>query len=72
MELTTNSNKNYRLDYVITRATTLDGTLRDLPIQEFVVIPGRILFTKENAETIRVDLSREAKDGYYRVVKVKH
>ena len=67
-----NSNKNYRLDFVITRAYDLDGKLHDLPIQEFVVIPGRVLFTKDDAETIRVDLSREAKDGYYRVVKVKH
>lgn len=69
MELTTNSNKKYRLDYVITRATTLDGSIRDLPVEEFVVIPGSVLFTLEDAECARIDLSREAKDGYYRVVE---
>ena len=69
MDSNRKSNKTYRLDYVITRATTLDDTLRDLPIQEFVVIPGKVFFTLEEAETIRVDLSRKAKDGYYRVVE---
>jgi hypothetical protein len=72
MELTMNSNKNYRLDFVITRAYDLSGKLHDLPIQEFMVIPGKVLFTKEDAEIARIDLSSKAKNGYYRVVKVKH
>lgn len=63
-------NKNYRLDFVITRACSLDGTEHDLPINEFITIPGRVTYSnRDEAECARVDLSREATNGYYRVVE---
>ena len=59
----------YRLDFVITRTTT-DGVDCDLPIAEFVTIPGKVIYdTRDEAECVRVDLSREATNGYYRVVE---
>ena len=63
-------NKNYRLDFVITRACSLDGAEHDLPIDEFITIPGRVTYSsRDEAECVRVDLSREATNGYYRVVE---
>ena len=60
----------YRLDFVITRATSLDGSVRDLPIEEFVVIPGKVTWNnRDEAECARIDLSRAADNGYYRVVE---
>lgn len=59
----------YRLDFVITR-TTADGVECDLPIDEFVTIPGEVIYdTRDAAECTRIDLSRNATNGYYRVVE---
>lgn len=59
----------YRLDFVITR-TTADGVECDLPIDEFVTIPGKVIYdTHDAAECARIDLSCNATNGYYRVVE---
>lgn len=60
----------YRLDFVITRTVTADGVKSDLPIAEFVTIPGTVIYdTRDTAECARIDLSRNATNGYYRVVE---
>lgn len=59
----------YRLDFVITR-TIADGVKSDLPIDKFVIIPGNVTYTdRDSAECARIDLSRNATNGYYRVVE---
>lgn len=59
----------YRLDFVITR-TIADGVEYDLPIDEFVTIPGNVTYTdRDSAECARIDLSSNATNGYYRVVE---
>ena len=59
----------YRLDFVVTRAFNSDGTYTDLPIDKFLVFPGGVTYTdRDSAECARIDLSRNAINGYYRVV----
>lgn len=59
----------YRLDFVITRTTT-DDVEYDLPIAEFVTIPGTVIYdTRDAAECARIDLSRTVNNGYYKVVE---
>lgn len=60
----------YRLDFVITRIVTSDGVKCDLSIDKFVIIPGKVIYdTRDDAECARIDLSRNATNGYYRVVE---
>ena len=60
----------YRLDFVITRTVTSDGVKSDLPIAEFVTIPGEVIYdTRDDAECARIDLCRTANNGYYRVIE---
>ena len=60
----------YRLDFVITRIVTSDGVKCDLSIDKFVIIPGNVTYTdRDSAECARIDLSRNATNGYYRVVE---
>lgn len=64
------SNTHYRLDFILTRVHNDDGTYRDLPIEKFLAFPGGVVYnTREEAECARVDLSRTANNGYYRVVE---
>ena len=61
----------YRLDFVTTRIINSDGTYKDLPVDEFIVLHGFPLFhTEDEANCCRINLSKHAIDGYYKVVKV--
>jgi hypothetical protein len=60
----------YRLDFVVTRTFNPDGTYTDLPIDKFLTFPGSVTYTdKDSAEIARIDLSRTANNGYYKVVE---
>ena len=60
----------YRLDFILTRVVNEDGSHTDLPIEKFLAFPGAVTYdTRDEAECARVDLSREATNGYYRVVE---
>lgn len=62
---------NYRLDFITTRIVNPDGSYKDLPVNEFITIKGIPLFDDyDEAECCRIDLSKNAIDGYYKVVKV--
>lgn len=59
----------YRLDFVVTRVFNSDGTYTDLPIDKFLILPSDVTYTdRDSAECARIDLSRNATNGYYRVV----
>ena len=59
----------YRLDFVVTRVFNSDGTYTDLPTDKFLIYPDSVTYTdRDSAECARIDLSRNALNGYYRVV----
>ena len=60
----------YRLDFILTRMVNEDGSHTDLPIEKFLAFPGKVIYdTLDDAECARIDLSRNATNGYYRVVE---
>lgn len=60
----------YRLDFVVTRVFNSDGTYTDLTIDKFLIFPGSVTYTdRDSAECARIDLSRTANNGYYRVTE---
>lgn len=65
------SSVKYRLDFILTRVFNQDGTYTDLPIDKFLAFPGSVIYdTSDEAECARIDLSRTANNGYYRVVEI--
>ncbi len=60
----------YRLDFIIIRVSNPDGTYKDLAVDEFIQTPTNFIYnTLEEAECARIDLSRSAENGYYRIVE---
>lgn len=63
--------KLYSLEHVITSVNNIDGTRKNLSINEFIVIPTNYKYNDiSEVECARIDMSRNAENGYYRIVKL--
>lgn len=60
----------YRLDFIVIRVSNPDGTYKDLAVDKFIQTPTNFMYnTIEEAECARIDLSRSAENGYYRIIE---